>query len=71
MHCTCFKSGREILHGGRGVGMIDGRGVVVKKVYGEHREIELGRGFWPAKWKYESGALAISLVKKPFTGGVV
>jgi hypothetical protein len=51
--------------------MIDGRGVVVKRVYGEDREIELRRGFWPAKSKYERCALVISPVKKSFTGGVV
>ena len=59
------------MSGGHGVCIVDGSGVVVKRVRGEDRVIELGGGVWPAKSKYECGALVISPVKKSFTGGAV
>jgi hypothetical protein len=66
-----YKSGKEILHGGCGVGAVDERGMVVERVCGEEREIERGGGFWPANLKSECGACVISLGKKSFMGVVV
>ena len=67
----CYQSGKEILHGGCGIGVVDEAEVVVERVHGEEREIERGGGFWPANPKSEHGACIISLGKKSFTGGVV
>jgi hypothetical protein len=38
--CTRYKSGKEILHRGCGVGVVDEGGVVVERVRGEEREIK-------------------------------
>jgi hypothetical protein len=71
MRCTRYKSGKEILYGGRGIGIVDERRVGAERVCSEEHEIERGEGFWPAKPKYECTVLVSSLGNKSFTGVVV
>lgn len=61
MRCTRYKSGKEIVHGGRDVGIVDEGGVVSERVHGEEHEIERGEGFWPAKPKIEPRGFGFDL----------
>jgi hypothetical protein len=66
--CSHYKSGKEILYRGRGIGIVDEGRVGDERVRSEEHEIQRGEGFWPAKPKYECTALVSSLGKKSFTG---
>jgi hypothetical protein len=61
VRCTRCKSGKEILHGGCGVGIVDEGGVVAERVHSEEHEIERGEGFWPAKPKIEPRGFRFAL----------
>jgi hypothetical protein len=56
-----YHTGKEILHGGHGVGIIDEGGVVAERVHGEEHEIERGEGFWPAKLKIKPHRFGFAL----------
>jgi hypothetical protein len=58
---TRYKSGKEILHGGRGINIVDEGGVVAERVHGEEHEIERGEGFWSAKPKIEPRGFGFAL----------
>ena len=45
MWCTCYKSSKEIVHGGCDVGIVDEGGVVAERVHDEEHEIKRVRGF--------------------------
>jgi len=40
VQCTCYKSGKENIHRGCDVGVVDEAEVVVERVHGEEHEIE-------------------------------